>query len=81
MKKGFKKMKVNLSTAKNYEMLGRAIGEIDRLTKSGSSGMKYTGCWNGMNYSEAEFFANLDEVKKVKTEIEKEFGVTISFKK
>lgn len=80
-KKGQKKMKVTLSTAKNPEMLRRAVGIIDVLTKSGATWLGYSGYWNGMNYSEFEFFANPSEVSKIKSDVEKECGVIIQYKK
>jgi len=57
-------------------MLRNTFLSVNLRTKSGAKRFKCQGYWNGMNYEQASFIANPDEVAKIKDELENEFGVT-----
>ena len=78
MKKGFRKHKITLDDAVNYEVILHAYGTIDQFCPSGACGFRWAGRWCGFHYDAGQFYAKPDEVKRIKQRVESEHHVSIS---
>ena len=73
--KGFKKHTISLGESLTVDAINAAILSIDERTESGVKRKSYEGRWTGLQYESASFYAKPNEVEKIKSELEDEFGV------
>jgi len=79
MKKNMKKIKLALKKSTNTDMIRNAYCEINDRTRAGACCLRgVKNSWDGTGFTDSTFFANPDELSKIKSEIENEFGVSIN---
>ncbi len=60
-------------------MIRNAYCEINDRTRAGACCLRgVKNSWDGTGFTDSTFFANPDELSKIKSEIENEFGVSIN---